>query len=349
MNTFARLLISECRMVKRKSKPKITKKYLISVAEEARGGPPVSLTDEEIKEKLDMIASYGWRGIPFIFFGLFVFLAPILFLQNLGTASFAFFAAGVIAVVVGISYPVRARKISRDIIKNTLIKSTLAGVFDNLEYYPDRMISQEEIKNTSIIDDDWDEISGSDYVKGTYRGINVEFSDVFLEKIDEYVDSDGHTHTDRKKVFRGLWMICDFGKTLSTSLTLRERRGRGFIAKLSLVNAKSDVETENEEFNKKFSILTDSGHDAFYVLTPHMMEYILSTERFAGGHLFMEFVGSRVHIAIDLDTDFFEVDLHTRSLKKIAAMRARYKREITYITGIIDELRLSSKLFKGDE
>ena len=67
------------------------------------------------------------------------------------------------------------------------------------------------------------------------------------------------------------------------------------------------METENLAFNEQFQILTNDAHSAFYTLTPHFMEHILSADNMANGRTMLCFDEDRVHIAIDNNRDSFEI------------------------------------------
>ena len=102
------------------------------------------------------------------------------------------------------------------------------------------------------------------------------------------------------------------------------------------------IKTESEAFNQRFMIQSQSQHDAFYILTPHMMEYILSMDAKGGGDTYMRFLREgKVHIAINSGRNAFEMgSLNT----DVAALRQKFVGEIRYVTDIIDELRLVETL-----
>ena len=122
----------------------------------------------------------------------------------------------------------------------------------------------------------FDDVIGSDHVRGMYHGVNVELSDIRLETVFEYTvtDKDGQTKTEEKRrtMFQGQWLILDFHKELSADLCVFEG-GR---------KRSCQIETENVAFNEKFGVSCDSAHDAFYILTPHMMEHLMAMEKQTG-------------------------------------------------------------------
>ena len=139
----------------------------------------------------------------------------------------------------------------------------------------------------------------------------------------------------------GQWLICDFGKQLSGEVHLSAN------AKALRRQRKNDsVEMENTAFNDRFLVTAQDAQEAYYLLTPHMMEYILSAAGKAGGEVYMAFLrGGRLHIAVKTDRDFFEFG---RSEANVERLRQKFLGELHWFTDIIDALRLESSLYKKE-
>lgn len=100
-------------------------------------------------------------------------------------------------------------------------------------------------------------------------------------------------------------MVCNVNnKTIQHNLQVIEREHR-LIGKYE--KTKSNLETENIEFNEKFQILTKDPQSGFLLLTPNFMEYILSTDKNANGQIYLCFQGDKVHIAIKNNRNSFEI------------------------------------------
>ena len=97
---------------------------------------------------------------------------------------------------------------------SNVINEVLEEVFETVEYNPFGKISS--ISSAGMVFPfRYDKLRGSDYIKATYRGLNVELSDVELINAEELIDADGNVDRSENTVFRGQWLICDFGKELS--------------------------------------------------------------------------------------------------------------------------------------
>ena len=232
----------------------------------------------------------------------------------------------------------RSRDELKKIIGNNILSAILADLFNVNHYSPTAHIVKEAVTRAGLIETKkWEKIKGSDLVEGTYRGVGISFSNIHL--FDKKWTGTGKDVT----IFRGQWLILHLAKDIPHGLKLIER---GFDNK----TAKSDIETENMEFNKKFEIIASDPHTAFYVLTPHFMEYIMSADRQADARTYINIRGKEIHIALHSGRDLFDVSKNKmRHVKMIPALRAQMRRELRYITGIIDEFLLNENLFDGKE
>lgn len=229
----------------------------------------------------------------------------------------------------------RSRKL-KILLGQTITLPVLQEIFDLQEYLPDKGIAEPIISASQLVDN-WDRYSGSDFVRGKYRGLNIQYSDIHLEREETDIDADGSTSTHYVTVFQGQWMICDFGKQLPARLLVREK------SRSQLFRPKSDIETENAAFNKKYQISSQDGHTVFYVLTPHFMEYIMQASELAAAPTSLCFEGSQVHIAIDSRHDSLE--LNRVRLDSLDNIRDRFRSEIKYVTDIVDLLLLNENIY----
>ena len=215
-----------------------------------------------------------------------------------------------------------------------LVRKALSMVFDRVEYRPfDRLPDHVMRVDRMNLPFDVDRIEGSDYTRVLYKGMELEFSDVKL--IDRRSSGKSTTYVT---VFEGLWLVCDFRKEISGEILLQEGNRSGFRFFDKLGYHDQVIETENEAFNKKYLIVAENEHDAFYVLTPHMMEYIEEMDARGGGVSYMRFTpDGKAHIAIHSGKDFFEVDSKTAPDMIIE----KFLSEIYYVTGLLDTLHLS--------
>jgi len=289
------------------------------------------LSDAELTAKIaeltPKIKFYNNIAKAFTIGGILAFFPLVMIFPLLG---FLPILMGVILVVKALGYEGKLK----ELISVNIVRGVLADSFELEVYAPGSHIPQDTVEQTKLIDRNWNRISGSDLVEGVYRGIKFSFSDLHLQ----HVTSSGK---NRKVVtrFEGQWLTLKLAKELSQSVVLRERDSTN-------KNAKSDVETENVEFNQKFYITADDPHTAFYVLTPHFMEYIIKADKRADARTCMSFGGREVHIALHNGRNLFEpCGKKLYDNRNIEMLRNQMRWDVKYITGIIDELLLNEALF----
>jgi hypothetical protein len=294
--------------------------------------------------KKSKISSIGMKLFP-----IGICLGAVCISQDLFAVGILCFIIGGIGLVVALPdlmIRTSATEAIRRDINIAVILPALEQIFKDARYSKNDHISKEKINEGDLINSfAWNTISGSDHVTALYKGLEVEFSDITLELETEKENNDGSTTTERETIFQGMWLSCDFGRELTADLLLMENHKNSKLGKI--LNKSSNIETENASFNEKFTIQTKNPHDAFYILTPHMMEFIVQMDDKAMGETRMNFSkDGKVHIAVNSSRNNFEYDWRTIA-DNIDQTRQRIISDIRYITDIIDELRLTDSMFKS--
>ena len=220
-----------------------------------------------------------------------------------------------------------------------ILSSLFYRPLDNVDYNPFGKI--ESIGSEGMVFPfSVEKMRGSDHIKATYKGLQVELSDIELYHVEDVYDSEHDRWEEREqKVFQGQWLICDFGKELSGEVRISDN-----AKKLRKQHKKDSVEMENEVFNKRFLVTTGNAQDAYYVLTPHMMEYILAMAGKSGGEVYMAFLrNGKLNVAVQTGRDFFELG---KSEANIDKLRQKFLGELKWFTDIIDTLRVEETLYK---
>lgn len=222
-----------------------------------------------------------------------------------------------------------------------VVSGVLNEVFDNVDYNPFGKIASIGSEGM-VFPFSVEKVQGSDHIKGTYKGLQIELSDIELYHVEDVYDSENDRWEEREqKVFQGQWLICDFGKELSGEVRISDN-----AKKLRKQHKNDSVEMENEVFNKRFLVTTGNAQDAYYVLTPHMMEYILTMAGKSGGEVYMAFLRSgKLNVAVQTGRDFFELG---KSEANIDKLRQKFLGELKWFTDIIDTLRVEDTLYKKE-
>ena len=273
-----------------------------------------------------------------ITFGIFVLLAiiffPVLYITSIGLIIPGFIIATLISN--------KDIKEFNKMYKQNIVLEALKLVCTDVVFDYDKGISRDIIANTQMMYMG-DIFRSNDYITGKYKNISFELSDVHIE--DESTDSDGNT--TYTTIFKGQWYIFDFNKDFKANIQVC---GRGFVnaKRVNHFYKKEDnykkVELEDVDFNKNFKVYAQREEEAFYILTPSIMNKIKEVDEKVRGRLLFCFINNRLHIAVYNNKDLFEASIY----KKVNIEEAINKtnEEISAITNFVDILSLDNDLFK---
>ncbi len=215
--------------------------------------------------------------------------------------------------------------------KRVFVYNALKRKFSDLVYRPKSGMPKSVIWATHMLIMG-DTYSSNDMISGKYKNTNFMQADVRMREEYSYVDKDGVTHSYYVDVFYGKWLVFEFNKRFKYNVQVREK---GFK------NAKVDsnyseygyekVEMENVTFNRRFNIYTEKEHDAFYLLTPHMMERIMNLNDKIKGDMLMCFIDNELHIGLNNRSDSVEPNI----LKSIEKQSESINKDIYLISSFI--------------
>ncbi len=282
-----------------------------------------------------------------VLLGMFItIILVICSLMMFGFSSFSFVFSMVIGITISVLISVGPSKKFSYLYKKTYVRKSLESVFTDLVYDPDSGINYSTIADTGMMCMG-DRYIANDYVSGKYKNINVIQSDIHIEKREVYEDSDGKTKENWVTIFRGKWMIFDFNKEFKANIQIKEKGFTNSRLGNWFDNSKyKKVILEDQNFNDKFVVYAQDEHEAFYILTPIIMDKIKSLSNDIKGCLLFCFVNNKFHVGIQNNSDSFEHSIFTKiDEEKIISSISK---EIKDITDFIDELNLDNDLFKKE-
>ncbi len=239
-----------------------------------------------------------------------------------------------VIVIPFIAIPVfgRLRGISKKfqfLYKESFVKSILNETFTDAWCNWNEGYSKRAVEEIGLIEKG-NQFHSEDYVSGKYEGIPFEQSDVVVKRV---VRSGKSTHTYIH--FKGRIFSFEFPKTDFYSVAVFSK---SFMYPGNFDGVPHQrVELESEDFNREFVVKAMQPHDAFYVLTPQVMECITSLYRIYG-NVAMRYVGGKVHVAINMQGNAFDGDIR----KKIVYVEEmdKIKRDCHVIIDVIHKLKL---------
>lgn len=252
-------------------------------------------------------------------------------------------------VIGGIVCTIKVQKPKQEFIKafkDTFVLKSLQSVFTNLVYEPEKGIDESIIRNTQMMNMG-DRYSSNDFISAKYKNINVVQADVHIEEEHESTDSNGHTTRTWVTIFRGKWMIFDFNKTFKANIQVSQKKfGNSRIKNWGQKVKYKKVMMEDQAFNNEFKTFAQDEHDAFYILTPSLMEKIKKLASSIQGKLLFCFIDNKLHIGLQNGKDSFEHSIFSEiNEEKVTNEIAQ---DIKIITNFIDELSLDNTLFRRE-
>ena len=255
----------------------------------------------------------------------------------------------VVAILLVIFVSSKRSKAYAAAYKQSVVKDALCEIFTDVSFYENEGINKDIIRNTQMMTTG-DRFSSNDLVMGRYKSIPFMQSDVHIE--DRHTDSDGDT--TYTTIFRGRWMIFEFNKNFSCDLQVVSRGFSGNMRKggiFSFFGSKdspkmSKVELENTEFNKIFNVFAQSQQEAFYILTPHIMQSLIELYNNSKAPLMLLFVNGQLHVASQTGKDAFEPSIFRKV--NLEYDRQRIIGDIAVITSFADALRLENTIYKKE-
>ena len=247
---------------------------------------------------------------------------------------------GLVLLVIALVFGYLSAK-SSSTLKKLLSDNIIGGVLkealgDAVEYNPWGKINP----GSMVFPFSYNCAGGSDHIKAVYNGLNIELGDIELINETENTDENGNTQKNSQTCFKGQWLTCDFGKELSGQVYISE------WTKKDRRSMKSNVTMDNEQFGKRFCVRADDPQEAYYLLTPHMMEYITAMADKSGGTVYLSFLRSgKLHVAVQTGRDFFELG---KSNANVGELRQKFLGELRWFTDLVDTLRVEDTLYKKE-
>ena len=148
---------------------------------------------------------------------------------------------------------------------NELNMNVVHEFFEDVKMNPESHILN--VSDTNIPLPKHDYCSGSGYVQGKYKGLDVELCTIKLTDVTEVLrDETGLWEKNENTIYTGEWMLFKLDRKFNTWLTIYPR---GFV---DLKPSKA----QNEAFNKKFNLCYGDEELALEILDPNRLEKIMA-------------------------------------------------------------------------
>ena len=251
-------------------------------------------------------------------------------------------AGATMAAVIGWVTFSRRQKEFRSAYKQLVINNAAAGMFDRYLYSPEAGISRDEIAATGIMSLG-NRYSSEDMVEGVYKGVPFRRADMYI------ADHRSNGKSSYTVVYlRGSWLTFQYNKKFLADLQVCTKDFGYERAKTSrLFNSKEErrhkFETESIEFNRAFDCNCQQDAEAFYLLTPRVMQMLLLLKDEFDCPFMVGFVNNQLHFALNSGKNNMEPSVFGEL--NYTAEIEKNRRELKIITNIVDSLAIDRQIF----
>ena len=179
-------------------------------------------------------------------------------------------------------------------------------MFQDLSYQPRGGLTHDEIRSAAVVAcGDKRRFESEDMLSGRYQGLRFRYCDVSTA----HMRGSGK-HRREEILFHGQVMhfaSFDEIKKSSGHLQIFEKK---LASTLIGWTAEHEIHTENEAFNRRFRVFAANEHNAFYILTPKMLEQITQFADQADTQIAISFCGSSMFVAIDRLYSILDASYH---------------------------------------
>lgn len=237
----------------------------------------------------------------------------------------------ILLLVVAIIYHYKSLHV-KEYYKKDIISRFVGSLMEKGEYLPEGGISEDTFKASDLFISP-DRYHSEDLIRGVVDKTSFCFAEVDAEQ--KIVTSNGKTTTTTwVTIFKGIIFIADFNKDFAGKTLV----SRNSFFKLS----RGRVKLENVEFERRFDVFSSDQVEARYILSPSMMERIIALDKKLDDEIVISFHNSRMFIAINNSTDYFEIGMSAEENRKTLL---REYNLITSMISIIDELDLNTRIW----
>jgi len=242
--------------------------------------------------------------------GIVCFFSSILFMAVLGNFNIilgisCFILLVILSIILFIKASIYKNKYTY-LYKENLVYPLLNENFDNVLFNANGGFNESYINNIGLIKRG-NSYHSEDYLEATYNGVNFKHADVKVieESYTEEYNSDNQdyeTRINHNTYFMGriLEIDCPYKDIKSVQIFTNSFKNRG--------NSKYDmtyIEVESVDFNNQFDVFTANDMEAFYILTPPLMEKLIELkEKYK--NIGLCYQDNKLYIAIWTPTNTFD-------------------------------------------
>ena len=171
------------------------------------------------------------------------------------------FIDSTILLLISLIFSKKRRKYS-DAFKESIIGELLKNFFSNVEYIPQKGIS-EKIYREAKYDEYFNRYHSEDYIEGSF---NNKYPMKMAEILTENVSTDSDGDTSSTIIFSGLFFKIDMDKSINSELRIKQN---------GVIFNKNRLKMDSQEFEKYFDVVSTNQIIGMQLLTHDIMNSLL--------------------------------------------------------------------------
>ena len=285
---------------------------------------------KKVKNKILIMLLIGTVGYAI----LVAILSQLIFM----VAPVAVIIAIVDIITCGILYYVFVKKYKK-IFKVDIVKLLLAFFKQDLEYFPQQKIPQNEYSQSQLFLKTVSRYNGEDMVTGIVNNIPFSFSELHTQ----YRSSDGKK-TSYPTIFKGIFVVAQLKKQYANTVILPDTAEKllggkiGHFFQSMSFNRGKLIKTDFPDFEKEFVVYGENPDESLNLLSMDLVQRIMQFKFKCNSKIHVSFNSNKLFVAISTKKDMFEA----RVFKPIKDYNF-IKTQIDYfdwILGIVEDFNL---------
>ena len=201
---------------------------------------------------------------------------------------------------------------------------------------------QEKEVRASEIFDGFDRFRADDLVYANADGVDFMFCDIKLEK-DIGTGIPFIFKNNYATFFEGPFFVANFNKKIRSDVFVFSNTTLPPSELQHKLLGGREIPIDNADFNQNFTIYANDVMTVMYVLTPALMEKILSLKQLVKSNISLSFKQNKIYIAIARGADSFEPSLDQPILN--ARIANDIKADLDAMLQIVKILKLNEKIW----
>ena len=203
------------------------------------------------------------------------------------------------------------------------------------------LFQEKEVRQSEIFDG-FDRFRADDLVYANVDGVDFMFCDIRLEK-DIGTGIPFIFKNNYATFFEGPFFVANFNKKICSDVFVFSNTTLPPSGLRYKLLGGREIPIDNADFNQNFTIYANDAMTVMYVLTPALMEKILSLKQLVKSNISLSFKQNKIYIAIARGADSFEPSLDQPILN--ARIAKDIKADLDAMLQIVKILRLNEKIW----